>query len=234
MALVNCGECNREISDKARACPHCGVRRKSNRTAVLKGVVAAVIVIGILAQCADEGSSKPEAQESTQSTEKATGPDKEPSASTGTATIGRSTLQILGDLPVLERSASVPLRDGSPRESIRLNPHLHLETIGEKADLRSYTMMFGIASDDKAGAIETAVLVASVLANTFPDWMEKGRQGGSADWFNRATKQLGSNIKRNKDDPEPVILDRDGLRIRYSAVPVMKLFFVTVEPVGAL
>ncbi|MBQ2882693.1 MAG: zinc ribbon domain-containing protein [Alphaproteobacteria bacterium] len=24
MALINCPECNREISDKAKACPHCG------------------------------------------------------------------------------------------------------------------------------------------------------------------------------------------------------------------
>jgi hypothetical protein len=25
MALVNCSECNKEVSDKASSCPHCGV-----------------------------------------------------------------------------------------------------------------------------------------------------------------------------------------------------------------
>lgn len=28
MALINCAECNKEISDKATACPHCGVPRQ--------------------------------------------------------------------------------------------------------------------------------------------------------------------------------------------------------------
>ncbi len=29
MALINCPECNREISDKAKSCPHCGFQQKS-------------------------------------------------------------------------------------------------------------------------------------------------------------------------------------------------------------
>jgi predicted amidophosphoribosyltransferase len=31
MALINCYECNREISDLANSCPHCGAPAKSNK-----------------------------------------------------------------------------------------------------------------------------------------------------------------------------------------------------------
>ncbi|MBN1254921.1 MAG: zinc-ribbon domain-containing protein [Deltaproteobacteria bacterium] len=33
MALVHCPECNKAISDKAAACPHCGVPLKKSRGA---------------------------------------------------------------------------------------------------------------------------------------------------------------------------------------------------------
>ena len=32
MALINCPECNREISDKAKSCPHCGFPINVNNT----------------------------------------------------------------------------------------------------------------------------------------------------------------------------------------------------------
>ena len=31
MALINCPECNKEISDKAAACPHCGAPSKPSK-----------------------------------------------------------------------------------------------------------------------------------------------------------------------------------------------------------
>jgi hypothetical protein len=37
MALVNCSECAREISDKAAACPHCGIPI-GQQSVVIKGV----------------------------------------------------------------------------------------------------------------------------------------------------------------------------------------------------
>jgi predicted amidophosphoribosyltransferase len=30
MALINCKECNKEISDQAQSCPHCGAPLQSN------------------------------------------------------------------------------------------------------------------------------------------------------------------------------------------------------------
>ena len=30
MSLINCPECNKEVSNKARICPHCGTKRDAN------------------------------------------------------------------------------------------------------------------------------------------------------------------------------------------------------------
>ena len=30
MSIVNCTECNKEISDKAKSCPHCGAKKKAS------------------------------------------------------------------------------------------------------------------------------------------------------------------------------------------------------------
>jgi hypothetical protein len=30
MPLINCPECNKEISDKAKSCPHCGAKKKGS------------------------------------------------------------------------------------------------------------------------------------------------------------------------------------------------------------
>ena len=52
MALINCPECGRQVSDKAAVCPHCGVTiaakpRKSNRAPII--ITAAVIALAIVA-----------------------------------------------------------------------------------------------------------------------------------------------------------------------------------------
>jgi predicted RNA-binding Zn-ribbon protein involved in translation (DUF1610 family) len=36
MALINCEECTKEISDKAISCPHCGAPTHASRVAALK------------------------------------------------------------------------------------------------------------------------------------------------------------------------------------------------------
>lgn len=46
--LINCPECNREISDNARTCPHCGYSiRKTNKTAaiVIVTIIAVIVLI---------------------------------------------------------------------------------------------------------------------------------------------------------------------------------------------
>ena len=52
MALINCPECKKEISDTARKCPHCGYTVKSvlkdintNKKTILKMGIAAIAVI---------------------------------------------------------------------------------------------------------------------------------------------------------------------------------------------
>lgn len=232
MALMKCTECTKEISDKAPACPHCGAKSKPKLKEVLAGVVVVVVVIGVLAQCVGSPEDQSDAKNAGPAVENSGGKRKE-SAAVTTATIGRSTDEVLGNLTVIERSASVPLRDGSPRESIKLGQYLHLETIGNPADLVKYTMMFGAPSHDRPAAVQTTMYVAEVLANTFPRWGAAGKSDTVGNWMVAASKQLSANVKKNKDDPDPVILERDGLRIRYSANTFLGLFFITVEPLAA-
>lgn len=77
MALIPCGECGREVSDKAAACPHCGAPvssgesvqnrrveesqpRKTSRWKWVVGVpVGTFILLMIIGSCADT----PEARE---------------------------------------------------------------------------------------------------------------------------------------------------------------------------
>ncbi len=44
MALINCNECGKEISDRAKACPHCGMPLKKKG----KGFAVASLVLGII------------------------------------------------------------------------------------------------------------------------------------------------------------------------------------------
>ncbi len=44
MALINCTECGKEISDQAKACPHCGFPIKKKG----KGFAVASLVLGII------------------------------------------------------------------------------------------------------------------------------------------------------------------------------------------
>ncbi len=44
MALINCNECGKEISDQAKACPHCGMPLKKKG----KGFAVASLVLGII------------------------------------------------------------------------------------------------------------------------------------------------------------------------------------------
>ncbi|WP_066738231.1 zinc ribbon domain-containing protein [Cupriavidus sp. D384] len=233
MALMKCTECTKEISDKATACPHCGARSKPKLKEVLAGVVVVVVVIGVLAQCVGSPEGKSDAKKAGPAVENSGVPKRDESAAVTTATIGRSTDEVLGNLTVIERSASVPLRDGSSRESIKLGKYLHLETVGDPADLVAYTMMFGAPSDDKPAAVQTTMYVGEVLANTFPHWGKAGNGDTVGKWMVTASKQLSANVRKNKDDPDPVILERDGLRIRYTANTFLGLFFITVESLAA-
>jgi uncharacterized protein (DUF983 family) len=45
MALISCKECKAEISDKAAACPKCGVELAKGKT---RGALKTVLIIGVL------------------------------------------------------------------------------------------------------------------------------------------------------------------------------------------
>lgn len=165
-------------------------------------------------------------------TEPSTASDKSPAkqavAQSPGKTLQISAEHILTSLPRLEQNAS-PLADGTPRTNVRISNFAHLELIGDQRDVSRYTVMFGLPNDDKAAVIETSVMAAKVLMNTFPDWTAQGNNPMT--WLGAATEQLSKNIKRNKDDPKPVVMERQGRRVTYRAMPVIGLFFLTVEPV---
>lgn len=48
MALINCPECNREISDNAKSCPHCGYSIKKEQTKTELGNVETNAAMGVL------------------------------------------------------------------------------------------------------------------------------------------------------------------------------------------
>lgn len=55
MALINCPECNKEISDKVKSCPHCGylliedINIKNKSTERLGRMGVWLIILGIVA-----------------------------------------------------------------------------------------------------------------------------------------------------------------------------------------
>ncbi|MBB4302332.1 putative paraquat-inducible protein A [Rhodobium orientis] len=55
MALITCPECDRQVSDRAGACPQCGApvhlpakRARSNRLALVAVSAALVVMVGVL------------------------------------------------------------------------------------------------------------------------------------------------------------------------------------------
>ena len=50
MALINCTECNKEISDKADSCPNCGIsfNRKENKVKISKKTKIIAIILSII------------------------------------------------------------------------------------------------------------------------------------------------------------------------------------------
>jgi len=74
MALIKCGECGRDVSDKAAACPHCGAPTVAMAAAIKDprkevsnwwlivvipiGLFALLMIIGSLSGPPDEKSSK--------------------------------------------------------------------------------------------------------------------------------------------------------------------------------
>ncbi|MCY1210824.1 hypothetical protein D9M69_142590 [compost metagenome] len=66
MALVKCKECKKEVSNKAKLCPHCGVKNPAvGRKETLIGLVAMLTVAVMLMQCMggskEGGTDKPDA-----------------------------------------------------------------------------------------------------------------------------------------------------------------------------
>lgn len=70
MALVNCKECKKEVSNKAKTCPHCGVKNPAVRAKdTVIGLVAIVVAVTLVMQCmggsekGDKGKDEPAAKE---------------------------------------------------------------------------------------------------------------------------------------------------------------------------
>lgn len=48
MALIKCSECDKEISENAKTCPHCGAKHETEeqkQTRIIAGVVIGIISI---------------------------------------------------------------------------------------------------------------------------------------------------------------------------------------------
>ena len=48
MALINCPECDREVSSDAVTCPHCGIRISMTVIEGIHAVVSWLVVIGLV------------------------------------------------------------------------------------------------------------------------------------------------------------------------------------------
>lgn len=63
MALINCPECNHEISDSAKSCPHCGFRiKKSNnkKVPIIIGVCLITIIVCVAVVLLNRSGLTPE------------------------------------------------------------------------------------------------------------------------------------------------------------------------------
>lgn len=54
MALVNCPECNKEVSDTAKRCPHCGYKAKNNKKMI---IITSVIIVLLVVFFVFKGSN---------------------------------------------------------------------------------------------------------------------------------------------------------------------------------
>ena len=63
MALINCPECGKEISDKANACPNCGYKTKKeiqvNKKHIIVLMASIIAVVGIIFEIKIWGNSMP-------------------------------------------------------------------------------------------------------------------------------------------------------------------------------
>lgn len=61
MALSNCKECGKEVSNTAKACPHCGVKkpvpRSEKETFIGLAILAAIFLVGYVA-CSESSGEK--------------------------------------------------------------------------------------------------------------------------------------------------------------------------------
>jgi hypothetical protein len=79
MAVVKCRECGKEVSDKAKSCPHCGVARpapESKFGLYLKLGFGAVLVIAIVRCSSDQEDRKSQAASEAQRIESSKTPEQ--------------------------------------------------------------------------------------------------------------------------------------------------------------
>lgn len=57
MALVNCHECGKEISDESKRCPHCGAKRKK-KAGPIAWIIAGVFLLIVIMNVGNKESSE--------------------------------------------------------------------------------------------------------------------------------------------------------------------------------
>lgn len=209
----------------------------------LSGIATALsflLTVGILAPEPDtKTEAKVEAQAKnkaeTMATASAAKPEVKPAAQptpppekvAQQKTLGLSTAKLVGEIEIAKREDS-PLRDGTRREILTINKIMTLEAIGEPHNLSRYTLVFGVPNDDNASLMLNAVTAAAMFANTYPEW--NGKKDNAVNWFTSAMRKLTKNVQKNRDEPTPVKLERDGKTVELSAVPALGMIFLSVEP----
>ena len=69
MGLEKCRECSKEISNKAKVCPHCGAKRKKNHLPCLFILLIIVVVIGVASKNGESSHSRASYRSTTSSSE---------------------------------------------------------------------------------------------------------------------------------------------------------------------
>ena len=63
MALINCGECGKEVSTEAQSCPHCGYKKRGRSIlTILIAVIFVVVVLPIIGLMIKDNLRSPEAK----------------------------------------------------------------------------------------------------------------------------------------------------------------------------